>query len=771
MKLLLSWIQNHIVEPISEEMLPELVAKFNTSVAEVDKFIAVNFEVEAFAVAKFVNSKLYFPGNKKVFVKSDGIEFKDGDFFLLKFDNNDWRLANFADFGQIRVGPFPPLFLTDLEFEQSLWRNFLPEKDYIFEVDNKSLTNRPDMWGHRGFAREIALIGGYSLKPESELLAVMAVVHKHQSSFMTEDFSFENFAPEVCSGFSLTKYSGIKNLASLPKFAFPLAIIGEKPISSLVDLTNYLMFDWGHPVHAFDADLIGKKTLNVRMARDEEKILLLGENQINLTSQDLIVASDEPLALAGIKGGLLSSVSHKTTNILLEAACFDPTIIRRSSTRHKIRTESSARFEKKMTGQSLEQVQKRFLSLLSSSGLFYASQSETHIFLGEEKILTLEVKHTFLEEKIGISLNPDEICYLLNKLEFKVGIVDVLGEVVYKIIVPFFRSSKNVQTREDIFEEVARLIGFERVKTIVPKVVREPFDLSKILRKRAIKKQLAYGEQMIEQANYPFYDEAFLQEIGYEPGDALSVLNPVSTNYKRLVKSLVPGLLKNVQTNFFVSENLSFFEIAKVWIEVAGKFVEKEVLSGIIFARNNPLSFYFCKQKITNLFSFIGKVQPKWTLFKNVNCDLSDKDFSAGLDVDNFAVGSCGMIGKKYLQAISHGQKTEAFFFEIDTEILFDENFIKARYQSINKFQNSFVDISGYLPEDRSYDEFLDGMKDSSVLVTKVLLVDWFEKNGKTSVTLRLMIELQDRAVDKEDLNSVSVAAKKVFEKLGGIVR
>ncbi|GAG03324.1 unnamed protein product, partial [marine sediment metagenome] len=268
-----------------------------------------------------------------------------GQWYLITQLDSNYAWASIQDVGGTRDSLMPEILVERASLAN--WKNQFEQEDYIIHVDNKSITHRPDMWGHRGFAREIAALLNLPLKPLRDFLAIAEIEpYDYQSPIQseTQSWAFEIEKNSGCTRFAAHYIPHIEYKPSSLWMAHRLARIDARAIDAIVDTTNYVMFDIGQPMHAFDADKLADKTLIARKAHQGELVYTLDNQKIELHKDDIVIANkDKPVALAGIMGDLHSSVTMFTKSILLESACFDATTIRRTSERHKIRTEACAR--------------------------------------------------------------------------------------------------------------------------------------------------------------------------------------------------------------------------------------------------------------------------------------------------------------------------------------------------------------------------------------------------------------------------------------------
>lgn len=776
-KLLLSWILDHL-DLSGEDISPnDLVEKFNTHTAEIEYTIPLDFSFDDFFMAFCLSEKGLFklPDSRTIELTEDPLMCAGKYFLFRKFDR-EIRLAQYRDFGQDREGILPPFWLTESEFESGSWRACMPTKDVVLVIDNKSMTNRPDLWSARGIAREIGLLFNLALKPKADLILPLECKKFSTSDFSVDGLSFANNAPSGCLGFSLTKFLAIKNVESIPFFAFRLLAAGQKITNGLVDLTNYVMFDWGMPMHAFDADLVQSKKIEVRFAKKDELITLLGQTELSLTDQDLLVTCDQkPVALAGIKGGAEMSVLPTTTNLLLEIANWDPGFVRKTAQRHKIRTESCARYEKFLDTESIPDTARRFAKLAIASGLVSNQGPVIYFSAPIYEPTKIVVEHAFLEKLAGMKILEATVLDVLQKLEFLVSKNQAASGCEYLIEVPSNRATKNIKTKHDIFEEVIRSIGYDQVPLKIPVLSRPAYDLGSILKLRNLKSYLAYGANFIEQVNYNFFEESFVQKLEHPQNDSLEVINPVSENHKKLVTTLFYGLFKNIETNALQSDELRFFEVAKIWPKVQGVYSEQKVLAGIFASRYGKLNFYQAKETVDNLANVAFGKKFVWQKPKDEEPLWAHKYQLAELFHENKKIGVFGAVNPGLIQKIDLLPASSVFYFELQVSPLLEETFSLRKLKPLAKHQFGYFDVSIFVPASLSCDLVKHHLQHIDPLVSKISLLDLFEKKEnnilKRSLAFRVFLQAKDRNIEKNDVDKVNLLAVQTLNDLGATVR
>jgi len=761
MKLSISWIFNHINADFKKINLADLVSKFNKTTAEIESVKKVETDLNNLFVAKVISPEvenviLSIPEINKEIELPKRTSIKKDQLYLVKKENDtEFSWATSLDLGSEKEMIIPELFLQE-NMVASKWKDQFEKEDYILEVDNKSVTHRPDMWGHRGFAREIAAILGLELLPLEDFLAKQEITEKGSSNEIN---------PSFCKRFATLTIKDVKNKPSTICVITRLSRIDSRAINSIVDATNYVMFDLGQPMHAFDAGKING-SIKPRFAQKSEKLTLLDGSNIELSEQDLVISDDQvPVALAGIMGGQNSQVDENTKTLLIESACFDSGVVRRSAIRHKKRTEASSRFEKSLDPNQNCFAILRFLKVLNEENISYVCDSKI-ISLGDKSPeVIIDVEHDFIQKRLGVKIEPSFVMNILKKLDFKV-------EGQYKIVVPSFRSTKDVIIAEDIVEEVGRFFGYDNIPYLLPSKQMSPNDQEFVYRLRLIKDTMSYTCQMNEVQNYPFFDEAFLQELNWQPGDTPYVLSPISENWKRLVSSLVPNLIKNVQTNLLKNEDLNFYEFNRIWEFENGNAKEKQSLSGIFYNHKQNLDFYDYKAKLTLLFDALN-LNIKWVKSLTIaNNPWYSKYQTADIYVNDKKIGTAGNVSPEFITKIF--PISNAFVFELDGDFLLTNIPKTQKFIPISKYPVVWLDISIFIELNKTVDQITNLIEKSDAKIIDVQLVDSFVKEdwiNKKSLTFRYSFVDQHKTMTKQEIDEVANSVNTKLLEIGAQLR
>ncbi len=784
MKLSISWIFDHIDANWKKVDIPSLVEQFNQTTAEIEGWRTLRIYLDRFSLAQVQSVTadhvlVHSPEWKNEYRLPLRADAQKNRWFLIAKENTSYRWAALRDLGSSRdellasIGPLPGL-------EKGEWKNGFEVEDYILDVDNKSITHRPDMWGHRGFAREIAAILDLPMKPLEGFLASSSAnaallndynVYEHTSKpDAAQPFKITIQDPELCSRFAGMYIEQVEPRASLMWMASKLARVDSKPIDALVDITNYVMLDLGHPMHAFDANTFQSKSIVIRRARNKEKLTLLDSDEIELTSDDLVIADGKkPISLAGVMGGASTGISSKTKSLFLEAACFDATTVRRSAERHKKRTEASSRFEKSLDSHQPPNVLLRALRFLHIYNIAHIIPETFDVVGVPAQLPVIEVSHAFIEKRLGTNVATDFIIQTLEKLACKVEQYTHDDELMYRITVPSFRATKDIQIKEDIVEEIGRFFGYSTIHYELPSLQLKPSDMHEFNRVREMKHRLAYGLRMREVENYSFYDESFLRVLDWEPRNAVSVRNPISENLQRLVTSLVPHLFKAMEQNVADHDQLRFFEWARVW-QKQGTITEHKILAGIMFEQKQPLDFYDAKAELSTLFDALA-LTVRWEQLQQPAQAWFAPHQTAHLVHEGEHIGVAGMIQQQFLHKISEGA---AFAFELDGDFLLRYRVPIKRLQPLSKYPEVVRDISILVPMPLTVEELSHIIGNTDERMMSVTLVDFFEKpewKDQKALTFRFVLRDPNKTMTKEEVDGVWNVVASALNKVGATTR
>lgn len=768
MKLSMAWIFDHIDARYQDIDIPNLMNLFNQKVSEVEGFYASKIDLSTLFAAQVESEDSVFIPELSQSVEVPARLVQIGQHYLLRKHAKGYSWGTESDLGGEKDTHLPALQF-DQEELNGAWRKAIPEQDYIIEIDNKSVTHRPDMWGHRGVAREIAALLELPLKPLDAFLTPLQIQEFEQEfpANAVHPFSARVVEQRYVNRFALAYFPEIQNGPSLPAMAARLCRISQRPIDLLVDLTNYVMLDIGQPMHAFDANVNSAKYFEVRLAHQHEKLTLLDDETIELTPKDIVITDgSKPISLAGVMGGKDTQIVAGTTSMVLESAHFDPTMVRETAARHKKRTEASARFEKNLDPNQNITAIERFVRLLQDAEVAYKVSGIASIGPKAQEPV-LDIEHAYIEKKLGITVSSEQVLALLERLGF--GVTLKQDPVVYNVHVPSFRCSKDIRIKEDILEEIGRSYGYGNITPTLPHKETKPSDVHAVYMIRRIKKLLAYGCAMHEVSNYSFYDEDFLRELNWQPHNTICVQSPVSENWKALVSSLIPGLLKNVAQNQAEHDRINFFEWGRVWHKEQDDIIERKQLAGICFDQKNAISYYDV-QAIVAQIAHMLRLPISYKKVDNPLQPWSAPYQTAQIMYGDIAVGLISVLDKAFTRVLAGN----AAIFVLDGNFLEQFYGVPVQFMAPSKYPAVQRDISIMVPLTVTVEQVMQAIQSSSKHITHVKLVDMFKKDDwhdLKSLTFNYTMQDRQKTLTSQEAEEIAAHAAQAVQALGAQIR
>ena len=645
--------------------------------------------------------------------------------------------------------------------------------DIILEIDNKSMTNRPDLWGHYGIAREIAAL--YDL-PMKEF------PHFDRNVANTAGFHVTVEDTERCPRYLSAQIEGLSVKPAPYQMQSRIWKVGMRPINALVDITNYVMLATGQPTHAFDSDHIAGHVI-VRRAGEGEKLLLLNGKELALSGDDLVIADDAGVVgLAGVMGGAKDSILPETDKVILEVANFDAKGIRRTALRYDNRTEASARYEKAIDPERCDQALDLSMQLFSD---LYPEMKVTGLvdeYPQHLKQAEIDVPLSWLERRLGKRLPPEEIRHKMELLGYGIAFS---GDNMH-VVVPTWRSTGDVSIQADIMEEVARMYGYENFEA---EPITTTFDgainqLDKDLERR-IKEYLAIRCGMQEIFTYPWMEESYVNAVLQSTEGILSLSTPPSPAERFVRSSLLPNLCKAVVKNERYFDEFSIFETAQVFRDenytspydpreklpsqrknVAGAFVTTDKDITALFRKAKGVVEMMARYVHMETLTFRQMEKPVWAdnvVWLNI-CRGEEK------------VGDLALLSKKVSMACGI-KNLNVMLFQLDQDSLVP---LKSR-------TNTFTHMAEYPMTDYDISLLLDGSvqwKDvlqtvggiKSELLHGASFVDEYRGKqvpaGKKSLTLRLSIGSKEKTLTSSEIEEVaSNVLSKIAKRFGAELR
>lgn len=439
--------------------------------------------------------------------------------------------------------------------------------DYVLDIENKMFTHRPDCFGQLGVAREIA---GILHQPFTS-----PTWYNLEQVFGDGDsvpLAVSNDIPQLVPRFMAVAIRGVQVAPSPFWLQCQLVAMGAKPINNIVDATNYVMLMTAQPTHAYDYDTLRGGQLGVRMAHRGETLALLSGKTIELTPDDIVIADGQgPVALGGIMGGSRTEVSATTTTIVLECATFDMYAVRKMAMRHGVFTDALARFNKGQSPLQNAAVLNRLIGMVggeqASPVIDIKPFTSEHggildeYFAGKYEPATIDITSRFINQRLGSYLSEKNICTLLNNVEIHShGPENELGYICLQV--PFWRT--DLETKEDIVEEIGRLHGFDTVPRQLPMRRIQPARKNPRRELRRVVREALAKAGANEVLSYSFVHERVLKGAGQDPAQAFRLSNALSPDLQYYRLSVLPSLLDKVHANIKAGHSeFMLFEIGK----------------------------------------------------------------------------------------------------------------------------------------------------------------------------------------------------------------
>jgi phenylalanyl-tRNA synthetase beta chain len=633
-------------------------------------------------------------------------------------------------------------------------------EDTILEIDNKSLTNRPDLWGHFGMARELAAIFRRPLEPPPTLdrkLPPAALVGPVDDS--------------VCARFTALRISGAQMQEAPLWMRSRLARIGQRSRNLFVDLTNYVMFAVGQPSHVYDADRL-ILPLGVRRSSAGERLRLLDDREVELEAGLPVIADGErPVAAAGVMGGALSAVTRETREVVLEVGTFDPVSVRRTATRLGVRSEASARFEKALDTPRVEQALGLFAKLLEQ--IQPAAQlvgfADVHPVPTTRK--TIDIGTAFLQERLGEPLPPSIMKGHLTSLGFA---VEDAGEP-WRVIVPTWRSTGDVSLRQDLVEEVARLHGYANFKFVPPQVrLLKRTTNRRALLTRRIREVLAFTGGMQEVVSYPWVKDRLLDATGLLGKAPMRLGTPPSPEESHLRPSLVPNLLEAVTTNLRYSTSFRIFEIGRVFLE--GRYAPIDCPEELLPKQPYHLAAAFVgSDPQAMIVQAKGIVQALRRMAHLASLDFSAEPAEIGwadpgarlaLVAGDRPVGCLAVLSSR-TRRVADIKRADVVMLEICLDEIEPLATRENAYRPLSAYPEILSDLSFLIPDEIAWASIVRALDGLDPIVQEISFVDQFRGEkipaGQKSVTLRLRLGSPSRTLKSDEVAEVMKLATRVL--------
>ena len=626
--------------------------------------------------------------------------------------------------------------------------------DYIFNVEITA--NRGDLISVIGFARECSLV----LKKRVSV----PQANTYDSAGGNIDITIEN--PKGCY-----KYTGrlIKNITVAPSPEWmqkKLRKCGVNPINNIVDITNYVMLEYGQPLHAYDFDKIKGGKIIVREAKNGEKIILLDGREVDLSEEVLIIADEEnPIGIAGVMGGDSTKIEETTKNILIESAYFDHIIVKKSSIATNTKTDASYRFERDIDHTAT------LPALNKAVDLIITLDSECKIASRAKEVNTKQFEITkiifdceLVKKYLGLDMNRSEISSIFKRYDFNVS---ALGENSLKVEVPFYRHDLSIA--EDLVEEIARVYGYNNISSNIPHIKCNPIntdyeEISLIKHKMA-----SYG--LYETKQYSMGDSSIFKRFGIDEEKFIKVVNPLTSEMDVLRPTALASLLNNVIYNQnHRHKNGALFEVGNIFYKDKDKFVEEKRLSAVMFGLYQE-KLWTKDARVYDFFDMSGVVEE--LLIKDLKCsdynliakenNLFVPTISAEIVIFGEKIGIIGKLHPKILEIFDIN--TDVYYLDIDirkTLKLIRERAKKLKLKDIGKYPAVFRDLALVCDNNIEFSKVIKAINKFSDIIQNVEVVDRYVgeqvEEGKQSIAISITYYDINKTLKEDEINSVESA-------------
>lgn len=641
------------------------------------------------------------------------------------------------------------------------YRKYAGLDDVIFELE--ITPNRPDCLSHIGIAREVAAYYGRKVKYPSYTLSEVIDSVNNYAKVRVED-------KERCK-----RYMGrvIRNVtvAESPEWLKKrIRAMGLKPINNIVDITNFVMFEYNQPMHAFDLDKLENNTVVVRAAENGEKITTLDGVERELVNGELVIADEvKPIAIAGIIGGQATQIEAETKNVFLEVAYFTPDNIRKSAKKLGIVTDSGYRNERGLDIENLPEVIDRAAALIAEVASGEVLDEVIDKYIEKPQKYEIPLNLTKLNTFIGKKLEFDTVGKILSNLGLG---IKTLSQDMLLITPPTYRT--DLTRPEDLYEEVIRMYGFENIEAVMPvEDIESGLKDSKISvadNLKEILKEIGLHEVI----NYTFIPREALDILKIKD-KVIEISNPLSEDMVIVRPTLVYSLLANIRDNFNRNQfDLRFFEVSKVFTP-AEELANEDLRICVAIAGKpertlwNPkpkaYDFYTMKGYVEKLLEYMGINRYKLERSSNENFHPGR---SADIKIGNDVIGTFGEVHPDVLEAMDI-KRERAYVADID--LARAEKYIKSavKYERIVKYPEVTRDLAIVMDKDILVGNMVEDLKRVSPLIEKIEIFDVYEGEridaDKKSVAISIVLRNKVKTLEEKEINDVVTKVLETISK------
>ena len=626
--------------------------------------------------------------------------------------------------------------------------------DIIFEVDNKSLTNRPDLWSHYGIAREFAAIARRPLKA-LDLCDLSQYNELPQVDMKIED--------PLCYRYSCLQFENITRNVSPVDMRIRLFYCGMRAINFLADMTNYLMLEMGQPMHAFDSRRVEKIRIK-RYDYDFTFTTLDGAERHIDTDTLMICDDDTPVAIAGIMGGLDSEIVEDTNTLTLESATFDAASIRKSTVRLSHRTDASMRYEKSLDPELTVAAIARFVFLLKKfdDGIKVVS-SLTDEIVYQYPAVRLEFDKAYVDKYTGIAIDNDTIVDTLQRLGFEASCEDDRFEVG----VPSWRATKDVTIKADIIEEITRIYGYDNFEIHTANAPLFPTRPEPVKKDEENVKDILvkhYNLHELHSYVWNYVDE--LKELGIANEGVIKLMNASNPNIETIRRTMIPTQLCQIRSNLGYAPAFGIFEVGRVVTGMTedNLCIEEKHLGITLYQKGSDLREQYFRLK-TIIETLVDELKHKKVTFEKTEPEF-DFEHPVNLNnvlVDGAVIGKIGMIHPSVMKKLD--KRATVVFAEIDMDKFAAVENASIRYEEPSKFPAIEIDLSFVTALFAPISEAI--ARAACELIRNVEVIDIYEAGDNSSIAVRLTFSDNSRTLTKEEVTEVTDGIVEDLEQQG----
>ena len=644
------------------------------------------------------------------------------------------------------------------------------------EVADFDLTaNRGDLLSILGMAYELGAIYDKDVKP-------IDLTHKENSENINDSFKID-VNTDNCSIFLARKVKNIRLKESPAFIKNRLIASGIRPINNVVDISNYVMLETGQPLHFYDADTL-KGKIEVRMAKDGEKLFTLDGKERTLSDEDIVISDGErAIGLAGVMGGLDTEITDKTKNVLIESAIFDGVKIRKTS-KEILRSEASSRFEKGLDPNRTYMALERAAKLLEEYADGEVGGRIAKFDKADLKNREIEISFKKINDVLGMEIPKKDVLDVFRKLKFDVYVNGKKSEFkeqekdlndVEKITVSVPRRRGDISIKEDLIEEVGRIYGVDNIVGRLPEMPMKAGSFDKVT--RGIRNKMV-DLGLNETLSYILVNDKEAKYFTKDDTELVKLLDPMTEERNTLRHSILPSLLKIYEYNKARSnKDVAIFEIGKAFYKKQEEYGEINKIAGLMTGDfylgvgKKQVDFYIIKGIVEELLDYLGYGNRySFVVKENQMPDEVHPDQSALISVNNDIVGLIGRVHPVL-------EKEPVYVFEIDLDKLLDKKVGKMKYKEISKFPSVKKDIAVVVDKNITSDEIATVIKKAGgSSLNKIDVFDVYTGKGidenKKSIAYSLTFEKMDRTLTDEEINeSIEKIVDMLSKKLGAELR